>query len=100
MVEVGRQWCVAGAADFEEAHDSRVEVEGQAVGVVGDHLADVGADEGPAVAGEASGEVVVAVLGGEVADEDLPRVSGGRAGGAGGRDASGNARPGQAVGPV
>ncbi|MFD3760889.1 hypothetical protein [Streptomyces sp. NPDC058622] len=95
VVEVGRDRGVAGAAEFEEAHDGEVKVEGQAVGAVGDGLADVGADEGLAVAGEAAGEVVVAVFGGEVTDEDLPPVARSGAGGTGSRHAGGGgqARP-------
>ncbi|MEU5599174.1 hypothetical protein [Streptomyces sp. NPDC020298] len=44
------------------------------MGAVGDDLADLLADERFAVAGEAAGEVVVAVLGGEVAFTDLRDV--------------------------
>lgn len=62
VVEVGRDR-LAGAADLQEAKHRQVEVEGQAVGLAGDDLADLTADERLAVAGEPAGEVVVAVLG-------------------------------------
>ncbi|MFD8413695.1 hypothetical protein ACFV2Q_18295 [Streptomyces sp. NPDC059650] len=65
-VEVGRGGGAAGAADLQEAGDREVQVQGQAVGAGGDRRADVGADEGLAVLDKAAGEVVLAVLGGEV----------------------------------
>ncbi|MCX5434720.1 hypothetical protein OHU11_41820 (plasmid) [Streptomyces sp. NBC_00257] len=43
-VEVGGGGGVACAADFQEAADGEVEVEGQAVGAGGDRGADVGVD--------------------------------------------------------
>ncbi|GHA70024.1 MULTISPECIES: hypothetical protein [Streptomyces] len=62
VIEVGRDR-LAGAADLQEAEHRQVEVEGQAVGAVGDDLADLAAGERLAVVGEPTGEVVVAVLG-------------------------------------
>jgi hypothetical protein len=69
VVEVGRGGVAAGAA-IEEPHHRQVEVERQAVGAAGDDLADLLADKRFAVAGEPAGEVVVTVLGGEVAFTD------------------------------
>ncbi|WP_406016793.1 hypothetical protein OG520_44245 (plasmid) [Streptomyces sp. NBC_00984] len=76
-VEVGGGGGVAGAPDLQEAGDGEVEVEGQAVGAGGDRGPDVGADEGLAVLDQAAGEVGLAVLGGEVADQILPGAGAG-----------------------
>ncbi|MET7852273.1 hypothetical protein [Streptomyces avermitilis] len=98
VVEVAGLRGAAAAAQPEEPGDGQIEVEGQAVRAGGDDLPDVLADEGLAVAGETPGEVVAAVLGGEVADQRLPPGAarpGVRAAGT-----VGWASPGQAVGPV
>lgn len=63
VVDVGRLRGAAGAAQLQEPYDGQIQVEPQAVRAAGDHAADGFADQGLAVAGEASGEVVVAVLG-------------------------------------
>ncbi|MFE9853640.1 hypothetical protein ACFYPN_33330 [Streptomyces sp. NPDC005576] len=99
VVEVGGVRGSAGAADFEEPHHRQIEVERKPVGAFGDGVADLGADERLSVAGQAAGEVVVAVLGGEVTDEDLlagsVRCPGGRDG-----SRQGQARPGTRSGVV
>ncbi|MGO4418859.1 hypothetical protein AB4Z54_08885 [Streptomyces sp. MCAF7] len=51
------------AADLQEPHHRPVEVEGQAGRAAGDDLTHGRVDEGLAVAGDAAGGVVVAVLG-------------------------------------
>ncbi|MFE0737473.1 hypothetical protein [Streptomyces sp. NPDC058855] len=73
VLEIGRGRGVAGAVQFD---DGEVEVERQPVGAGGDHVPDGGGDERGTVGFEAAGEVVVAVLGGEVADQDLPAADG------------------------
>ncbi|MFE9610985.1 hypothetical protein [Streptomyces sp. NPDC006012] len=71
VVEVGGRGCAAGAADLQEAGDGQVQVQRQAVRAFGDDRTDLWADQRPAVLGEAAGEVGVAVLLGEVADQVL-----------------------------
>ncbi|OKI46084.1 hypothetical protein [Streptomyces sp. MJM1172] len=68
--DVRGRWGAAGSAELQEAQDGKVEVEVQAVGAFGYHRAQVGVDEGLAVAGQTPGEVVGAVLRGEVAFTD------------------------------
>ncbi|MEU2956707.1 hypothetical protein [Streptomyces xanthochromogenes] len=75
----------AGTADFQEAADREVQVQGEPVGAGGDR----GADEGLAAVDEAAGEVVVAVLGGEVTDQVLAAAG-----------PVGQAGPGSGSGPV
>ncbi len=75
-------------------------VQGQAVRVGGDDLPDVLADQGLAVAGEAAGEVVVAVLGGEVTDQHLPCRTGAGGGAGCGHGGVGESRPGGGAGVV
>ncbi len=70
--EVAGGRAAAGAVQFQEAVGGEVEVEGQPVGLLGDDLTERGSDERLSVAGQAAGEVVGAVLQGEVANEDLP----------------------------
>ncbi|GDY79570.1 hypothetical protein SAV31267_090550 [Streptomyces avermitilis] len=62
----------AGAAGLRISRDRQVQVERQAVRTAGYDGADVACDEGLPVAGQATGEVVVRVLFGEVTDQDLP----------------------------
>ena len=88
VVEVGRLWGAAGASQLQEPGDRQIDVQREAVTPCADHASDGFADQGLAVAGEAAGEVVVAVLGGEVTDQDLPSPAAG-AGGAGSRDGEG-----------
>ncbi|WP_406430393.1 hypothetical protein OHB00_01415 [Streptomyces sp. NBC_00631] len=66
VVEVAGLRAAAGAAQFQEAGDGQIEIEGQAVRAGGDDLPNGLADQRLSVAGEAAGEVAVAVLGGEV----------------------------------
>lgn len=66
------------------------------MGPAGDDPADLLADERFAVAGEPAGEMVLAVLGGEVADENLPPenlLPVGLPEGAGGREDRGKDKP-------
>lgn len=101
VVEVGRLRGAAAAAQLEEPGDGQIEVQGQAVRAGGDDLPDVLADQGLAVAGEAPGEVVVAVLGGEVADQHLPYRAGVGRGGTGCRHGGvGESGPGGGAGVV
>jgi hypothetical protein len=98
FAEVVRLWGPAAAPDLQEPHDGQVEVEGQAVGPVGDGAAHLGADQRLPALGQAAGEMGIAVLGGEVADQDLPY--GGAALGAGAGQACGEVGPGGGAGPV
>lgn len=75
-------------------------MEGQAVGPVGDHDADGGGDERPAVLDQAAGEMVVAVLGGEVPQQVLPPLRRARARRRRRARRGGQAGPGGGAGPV
>lgn len=100
-VEVGGAGLAPGAPDRQEPLDGEVEVEREAVRACGDDRADLGCDDGGAVAHEPAGQVVVAVLGGEVADEDLPARGRSRRGGVRRRPAGdGQAWPCRGPGPV
>jgi hypothetical protein len=104
--EVGGLDGAAGALQGEVVLDGEVEEQGQVVAALGDGLADGGGDERGAVGvGEAVGEEVLAVLGGEVADQYLPDAAGagaggGRVGAGGGYGAGGQAGPGGGAGVV
>ncbi|MFE2972358.1 hypothetical protein ACFXKC_54235 [Streptomyces sp. NPDC059340] len=79
-IRAGKSWLKSAGAGLRPVRrisrnrNRQVEVERQAVGAASDDLADLLADKRLAVAGEPAGEVVVTVLGGEVAFTDLRDV--------------------------
>lgn len=93
VVEVDRLRRAVAAAQLQKPGDGQIEVQGKTVRAGGDDLPDGLADEGLAVADEAAGEVVVAVLGGGVADQHLSFHAGARVRAGGGHGRVGETRP-------